>query len=363
MEFALSEDQRLLADSIKSFLDETVPLDETRKVATENDTAVKQRMTEGLGALGVNQILVPEAHGGLGLAALDAALVHEALGFAAAPISFTGTMMASRAIAEAGTEDQKADWFGKLVNGEVRFGIAMTERVNVREGAGLSEEDGKLSGKALFAFDCDDATHIITADQSGALYIVAADAAGLTRNDMPNIDRTRMMSELLLDGVDAVRLDGENEPGNAAARVIELGRVLLAADTLGAMQNMLDQAVEYAGGREQFGRVIGSFQAVKHMCAEMVAEVEPLRALVWHAAHAIDTDPDEGPVLACLAKALAADSGQFVARTSTEVHGGMGFTDLVGLHYWFKRIGLNRQLLGGPERVREDAAKLQGWAA
>ncbi len=363
MEFALSEDQRLLADSITAFLAETTPLDEVRKVAGDHNQALKQSMTEGLAALGVNQILVPEDHGGLGLAALDAALVQEALGFAAAPIAFTGTMMASRAIAEAATEDQKADWFSKIANGEVRFGIALTERVNVREGAGLSEDGGKLSGKALFAMDCDDATHIVTADQTGALYIVAAGAAGLTRKDLPNIDRTRMMSELLFDGVDAVRLDGENAPGNAAARVVELGRVLLAADTLGAMQNMLDQAVEYAGGREQFGRVIGSFQAVKHLCAEMAAEVEPLRALVWHAAHAIDTDPEEGPLLACLAKSLSADSGQFVARTSTEVHGGMGFTDLVGLHYWFKRIGLNRQLLGGPERVRADAAKLQGWAA
>jgi alkylation response protein AidB-like acyl-CoA dehydrogenase len=119
--------------------------------------------------------------------------------------------------------------------------------------------------------------------------------------------------------------------------------------------------VAYALERKQFNRVIGSFQAIKHLCAEMAANIEPARALVWHAAHAIDEDMEDADVMVCLAKSLLADVGTFVARTSTEVHGGMGFTDLVGLHYWFKRIGANRQLLGSPERVREEAARLQGW--
>ena len=144
--------------------------------------------------------------------------------------------------------------------------------------------------------------------------------------------------------------------------MIATGRVLIAADILGAAQHMLDAAVEYSGERKQFGREIATFQAVKHMCAEMAAKLEPCRALVWHAAYALQTGDEEGPLLACLAKTHLSDVGQFVARTATEVHGGMGFTDLLGLHYWFKRIGANRQLLGGPEKVREDAAKLQGWA-
>jgi len=107
---------------------------------------------------------------------------------------------------------------------------------------------------------------------------------------------------------------------------------------------------------------VSSFQSVKHLCAEMAAHLEPARALVWHAAHAVDENMDEAAMMVCLAKSHLAEVGTFVARTATEVHGGMGFTDLVGLHYWFKRIGANRQLLGGPEKVREDAARLQGWA-
>jgi alkylation response protein AidB-like acyl-CoA dehydrogenase len=121
--------------------------------------------------------------------------------------------------------------------------------------------------------------------------------------------------------------------------------------------------VAYAKERKQFGRVIGSFQAVKHMCAEMAAGLEPCRSLVWYAAHAQDHVPQESRMMACHAKAHLAEVGQFVAKTATEVHGGMGFTDLVGLHFWFKRIGANRQLLGSPELVRAEAARVQGLCA
>jgi alkylation response protein AidB-like acyl-CoA dehydrogenase len=124
---------------------------------------------------------------------------------------------------------------------------------------------------------------------------------------------------------------------------------------------MIEKAVDYAGQREQFGRVIGSFQAVKHMCAEMAARHEPCRSLVWYAAHAFDTAPDEAPLMVCHAKSHTGEVHRFVARTSTEVHGGMGFTDLLGLHFWFKRIGFDRQILGGPEKVRAEAAAMQGW--
>jgi alkylation response protein AidB-like acyl-CoA dehydrogenase len=127
---------------------------------------------------------------------------------------------------------------------------------------------------------------------------------------------------------------------------------MLAADTLGAGWQMIEKAVDYSKDRKQFDRVVGSFQAVKHLCAEMAAELEPGRSLVWYAAHAFDAIPGDASVSAAHAKSYLSEIGRFVARTSTEVHGGIGITDLLGLHFWFKRIGLNRQLLGGPERVR-----------
>ena len=145
--------------------------------------------------------------------------------------------------------------------------------------------------------------------------------------------------------------------------LLDVARTMLVADTLGAAQHMLDTAVAYAKQRTQFNRVIGSFQAVKHLCAEMTAELEPCHAMMWYAAYALDELPDEARITACHAKAHMAEVGTFVARTATEVHGGVGFTDLLGLHYWFKRIGFNRQALGAPEIVREQAAQVQGLVA
>jgi alkylation response protein AidB-like acyl-CoA dehydrogenase len=176
---------------------------------------------------------------------------------------------------------------------------------------------------------------------------------------MPNIDETRRLAELTFDNVAAEPLGNAPE---LLGRLRDAAWTLIAADSLGACQTMLDKAVAYAKERRQFGRVIGSYQAVKHLCAEMAADLEPARALVWYAAYAFDTAPAEAPLMAAHAKALTSEIGRFIARTSTEVHGGIGITDLLGLHFWFKRLGLNRQLLGGPERVREVAARLQGLA-
>ena len=126
---------------------------------------------------------------------------------------------------------------------------------------------------------------------------------------------------------------------------------------------MLDKAVAYAKERKQFGRAIGSFQAVKHLCAEMAAELEPARALRLVRRLRLRPGPDEAPADGRARQGAPLEVGRFVARTATEVHGGIGMTDLLGLHYWFKRIGPNRQLLGGPERCRAIAALAQGIAA
>jgi alkylation response protein AidB-like acyl-CoA dehydrogenase len=151
--------------------------------------------------------------------------------------------------------------------------------------------------------------------------------------------------------------------GRAIERMLDAGRVALTADILGACEAMLAQAVDYAKQRKQFGRPIGSFQAVKHMCAEMAAELEPTRSLLWYAAYAFDEVPETAAPAIAHAKAHASEIGRFIARTATEVHGGIGITDDQNLHLWFKRIGLDRQLLGAPEILRERAARLQGWVA
>ena len=147
--------------------------------------------------------------------------------------------------------------------------------------------------------------------------------------------------------------------GEALSRMIDAGRIALAADTIGACESMIEQAVAYAKQRKQFGRIIGSFQAVKHMCAEMVADLEPARSLMWQAAHSFDTKPDDAPLMGCHVLAHASEIGREIASISTQVHGGTGWTDEQNLHFWFKRIGVARHLLGGPEYLRERAASLQ----
>jgi alkylation response protein AidB-like acyl-CoA dehydrogenase len=357
MDFSLTQDQRMMQDSLVRTLADASPLERVRKFAgdlSDKGADVWQAMAE----FGLAGIVVPEAHGGLGLGLLDAALASEALGAAVAPVPFMGVVLGPLAVMRGGSAAQQAQWLPKLASGEVLAAVAISEQVaGARDGAGVTASGGTLSGKALFVPGGLAAGLLIVADTAGALHLVRGDAAGLTRTFMPGLDETRRLAELTFDGVAAEPLGGD------VATLRDAGWVLVAADTLGAAQSMLDKAVAYAKERRQFGRVIGSFQAVKHLCAEMAAELEPCRSLVWYAAYAFDAAPGEASLMAAHAKALTSEVGRFVARTSTEVHGGMGITDLLGLHFWFKRIGLNRQLLGGPERVREIAARLQGLAA
>lgn len=354
MDFGLSHEQVLLQDSVDGFLRDHAPLDRVRRFAEDGDAADIWR---GLAGLGIPGLLVDESAGGVGLSCLDAALVAERLGFHATPGPFLGSAVAAPlAFARAGSGRHPE--LATLAAGEVRVGLAAAEAVGARADAGVRADGNSLTGKALFVIDYP-AGHYLVADDARHLYRIEADAAGLSTRALTTIDRTRPTGELVFERTPAEPVS--DDPA-LLSRVLDVARVMLAADTLGAAQRMLDAAVTYAGERRQFGRPIGSFQAVKHMCAEMAAALEPCRAMVWYAAHALDHLPDEAHVTACHTKAHLSEVGTMVARTATEVHGGMGFTDELGLHYYFKRIGYNRQMLGAPELLREEAARAQQLA-
>jgi alkylation response protein AidB-like acyl-CoA dehydrogenase len=358
MEFGLTSDQKMMQESIDRTLERVCPLERVRKATDGVTHDVLKAVTE----LGVTGILIPEEFGGLGLALLDGALAAEILGKHVAPIPFLASaVMAPLAIMGSGSKAQKKKYLPLLAQGSAIAGVAINEHASgARDKAGVTAKAGKLSGKALFVLDSAGADFYIVADKFGALYVVDVKAKGLEKTMLSTIDTTRAIGELNFDNVEAEPLTIGN-PQAMLDRMIDAGRIMLAADTLGAGMRMIDKAVAYAKERQQFGRVVGSFQAVKHLCAEMVAELEPCRALIWYAAYAFDTFPDQARRMAAHTKAHTSEIGTFVARTATEVHGGMGFTDLLGLHYWFKRIGFDRQALGGPERVRHDAAVAQGW--
>jgi len=357
MEFGLSKEQELLQDSIGRYLDRNAPLERVKRFVNDNETRADD-VWAGLRELGIPGLLIDERHGGIGLGLLDAALVAEVLGSRVAPAPFVATVvMAPLVIAAAGSQEQQSRWLPALAEGSVVAGAAVTEAVSSRHDSHVQWDGSVLNGRALFVLDFEADVYLV-ADQNRGLYLVEAAAPGLKRQALATIDKTRAVGELIFENAPAELLPGSSN-AEVCARAIDAGRIMLAADTLGAAQHMLNQAVAYSKQRVQFGRPIGSFQAVKHMCAQMAAELEPCRAMMWYAAHAFDAIPDEARLTACHAKAHISEVGTFVARTSIEVHGGIGFTDELGLHLWFKRIGANRQLLGGPDQAREEAARLQ----
>jgi len=350
MEFGLSEEQTLLQDSVTRFLKDNVTLDAVREVAA-GDTS-DANIWRGLADLGIAGLIIPEAQGGVGLGMLEAVVVSEALGYHIAPSPFiSSAIVAPTVLLAAGHTDK----LGDIAAGNLRVGVAFSEAIGARLDAGVHISDDALTGKLLFAFDAHADAYLVNGPNR-EIFWVDASTTGLTRRSLTTIDKTRTICELQFNKADAVPISEDAEVMQAG---IDAGRMVQAADSLGAAQAMLDQAVAYAMQRKQFNRVIASFQAVKHLCAEMASQLEPCRSLVWYGGHALSEQTADARLTVCHANAHLSEVAQFVAKTSTEVHGGMGFTDLVGLHYWFKRIGANRQLLGSPEAVRKEAARLQ----
>jgi alkylation response protein AidB-like acyl-CoA dehydrogenase len=343
MEFALNQEQRLFADSLRGLLADRISIDALRRQA-EGGTGFDAELWQALVDLGLPGLLVPERFGGAGLGVLDAAVAAEVLAEAGAFSPFAGSVvMATLAFVHGATEEMQNEWLPRIVSGEVRFGVGVSsDRAN-----------------ATAAIDAGAPTHLLIYLPDGSAALVAAEHASLRMHR--SIDRTRPVTDVSFDASRAIMLGAANESLATMQRVLDAGRVMLAADTLGAAQHMFDQALAFAKQRTQFNRIIGSFQAVKHQFADMVTMLEPCRAMVWYAAYAQDALPDEARLTALQTKALLGDVGRDIARMATEAHGGMGFTDLLGLHYWFKRISFNRQMLGGPEHCREEAARLQGW--
>ncbi len=359
MDFGLSDDQKLLEETLRSFLADRVPITrirDLRSAACPNDRAIWRELAE-LGATGV---LIPEQHGGSALSLLDAAIVSQALGHAVTPTPFLASAVMVP-IALAGLGDAKVgSWLAGIATGASAFGVATTELFSLREGAGIRFAGGKLTGKAMMAIDAVSADFVLIPLADERLAVVRGDAPGLTRTRLATVDATRCTAELVLAGVAPEAVFDDRGP--ALARMLDAGRIALAADALGAAESMIAQAVAYSLQRRQFDRQIGSFQAVKHMCAEMIAELEPTRSLIWYAAHSFDAMPDETPLMACHALAHVSEIGRDIASVATQVHGGIGWTDEQNLHFWFKRIAVDRHLLGGPELLRERAARLQGLA-
>ncbi len=363
MDFGLSQEQRQLQDVFQRYLSERVPIVRVRALTETLEAGATAALWAELVELGAGGVLIPTDHGGSGLSLFDAALVAEELGRAVTPAPFLcNAVMAPVALLAAATPAQRSEFLPGLARGALRVGVAATETYSRREGARIWLDDGRLRGHALMVADALGADVFLVAAGDADLLWVEASTPGLEIAPLVAVDRTRSLAELTFDGVEpSAILGGPSGGRDGISRMLDAGRVMLCADLVGACDAMLEQAVRYAGQRKQFGRVVGSFQAVKHLCAEMAAELEPSRSLYWYAAHVAGEGAPDASLVVSHAKAHISEIGSFVARAATEVHGGIGFTDEQNLHVWFKRIGLDRQLLGGPDVLRERAAQLQGW--
>jgi alkylation response protein AidB-like acyl-CoA dehydrogenase len=354
MDFGLSDDQALFQQSLRGFLAERVPTERVRAVM-ESPSGHDAGILAQLGEQGVTGVMIPEAYGGSGLGLLDAALAAEELGRAATPFSFhSAAVLAPLLIAASRGEARKSQWLPRIAEGRALVSVVL----------GLpSPRGGRLRGSAMFVPDAASADAFVV--QCGPaskpeFHIVPRAAAGVKVESLATVDDTRRVGELRFEDVvvdAATRFEIPN--GTAVVeRALDAVRVVLAADSLGAAERSLDEAVKYSLTREQFGRAIGSFQAVKHMCAEVFAEVEPVRSLLWYAAFAWDENKEDAAAMAALLKSHATEVATEATTTCVQVFGGMGFTWECDMQLWFKRAGYNRQMFGSPTMLRERAASL-----
>lgn len=382
MDFALSDEQERLREAARALLAAECPMERVRKIAAEpsgHDPVLWRAFAEA-GWLGV---LVPEAQGGVGLGLLDAAVLLHELGRAVAPGPFLASSVAAVvALREAGTRAQQETWLPRLAAGEAIATVALFEGLEARpDGAALRDRAARRGGGFLLdgtrpfvPYGC--AADVVLAAfrtaRAGAgagyggvsLFAVPGAAKGLRKEPLVSVDETRRECELRFRAVQVPRealLAGREraaDAGRALARVLDACAVAIAAESLGGAERALERAVEYVKVREQFGRAVGSFQAVQHMAAEAAARIEPARALVWYAAWAFDARPKEAPLAAAMAKAACCDVYRAVARTAVEMHGGVGFTWENDMHFHLKRSLANAAAFGDSDWHRERVAEL-----
>ena len=362
MDFGLSQDQVLLKDTIRRWLEAECPTTRVRAVM-ESEDGHDSALWRGLAELGVTGLQIPPAHGGAGLELLDVALAAEELGWACTPGPFLGNAMATAALLASDDAEIHRRWLPAIASGEVVTTVAIGEEGDEWDAARLATRaDGRaLHGqKSLVpAATLADAIVVAAQDASGpGLWLVERGARGLEIGALQGTDMTRRVATVTLQGTPGTRLAG----GRAAVdRTRDAGLVLLAADAYGGARRCIDMTARYALTREQFGQPIGAFQAVKHQLADIVTDVEPALSLWWYAAHAWDHLPDRAERHAALAKAHLADLFDRVTRVCTELHGGIGFTWEYDLHLWFRRAVFDRAYLGNAEYHRARAADLAGW--
>jgi alkylation response protein AidB-like acyl-CoA dehydrogenase len=368
--FSFSEEQQQLRRAVRDFLQEMSPEAAVRRLmdgAEGYDPTVWKQMAGELGLMG---LAIPEEYGGSGFTFVELGIVLEEMGRAllCAPY-FSTVVLAANLLLHSGDERAKRDLLPGIATGETIATLALVENSARWDEAGVAlravaNSDGwVLEGEKLFVLDGCRADLVLVAarTESGvSLFAVDADAPGLTRSPMTTLDLTRKQARMRFAAVPARLLGVEGAGWPVISRVLDLAAAALACEEVGGAQRCLEMAVGYAKVREQFGRPIGSFQAIKHHCADMLVEVKQAKAAAYYAAAAAADLAEDLPVVASLAKAFCSDAYFHTTETCIQVHGGIGFTWEHPAHLYYKRAKSSELLLGSSTYHRELLAQRLG---
>lgn len=358
MNFDFSDEQKFLKGEARKFLDANCPTSRVRKVLDDPSIAYDEALWRGVAGQGWLGAAIPEEHGGLGLGHLELCVIAEELGRAVAPIPFASTVyFLAEAVMLAGDEAQKADLLPKIAAGEVIGAVATSEGPGVVTPSGLQAtvEGGKLSGVKLPVTDGGVATvALVLAKENGkpGLYLAELDAS-VTRETLATLDPTRDAARLTFNQTPVRRLGGAGEGFDLLEQVFDRAAVLLAFEQTGGADRCLEMAKEYALERYAFGRVIASYQAIKHKLADMYVKNELARSNAYYGAWALNTGAPELPVAASAARIAASEAFWFASKENIQTYGGIGFTWEVDCHLYYRRSRQLSLVAGAPRVWKE----------
>jgi alkylation response protein AidB-like acyl-CoA dehydrogenase len=370
MNFAFTEEQEELRKTVRQFLDAKSPetaVREQMETETGFDPAVWSQMGEQMGLQG---LIVPEEFGGSGYGYVELGIVLEEMGRAllCAPF-FSTVVLAANTLIHSGDAAAKAAYLPGIASGETIATLAFTEPSGKWDESGItatatkSGDSWSITGTKSFVIDGATANLIIVAARTSAgvsLFAVDGGAAGLTRTSLSTMDQTRKQAKLELASTPGTLIGTDGGGWAILSTVLDLAAVGLAAEQVGGAQKVLEMAVEYAKVRVQFGRPIGSFQAIKHKCADMLLEVESAKSAAYYGMWCASEMNDELPSVASLAKAYCSEAYFHATAENIQIHGGIGFTWEHPAHLYFKRAKSSELLFGDPTYHRELLAQRIG---
>ena len=357
MQFGLNESQEILKHTAKRFFGGELPMAEVRRLM-ETPTAHHEELWAKMAGQGFMGIIFPEELGGMGLGQVELALLMEEAGYALLPGPFFSTVaLAGAALNALGSPEQKKKYIPRICEGLVKGTLALVETnaswdpMQVQ----LTANGGKLSGTKIFVTDAAVADFIIVAARNG-VFIVDGKAAGIKIEPMKGMDLTRKIYSVTFTNTPAEQLS--NAGPADLAKPLATAAAALSAELVGGMQRVLELAVGYAKTRKQFGKPIGIFQAVQHMCADMYLETESARSAAYYSAWALSEDAPDAAQAVAIAKMYASDTSRTVCNRGIQVHGGMGFTWENDIHLYYRRAKATETMLGDGAFQRERIARL-----